>query len=110
MVSVSSIVVEARNRGSRVRMSLRKILNCSSCFRTILKKSTPINLDHPKLSGETTIQGAVTEVAAMVGENVKFRRGFILSTSFHGVVSTYLHTCPQPGKENYILTEFTVKF
>ncbi|CAO2201394.1 unnamed protein product [Urochloa humidicola] len=56
-----------------------------------------INLDHPKLSGETTIQSAVTEVAAMVGENVKFRRGFILSTSAHGVVSSYLHTCPQPG-------------
>lgn len=61
-----------------------------------------INLEHPKLTGETTVQGAVTEVAAMVGENVKFRRGFILSTSSHGVVSTYLHTCPQPGKENYL--------
>ncbi|CAN6195055.1 unnamed protein product [Urochloa humidicola] len=56
-----------------------------------------INLDHPKLSGETTVQSAVTEVAAMVGENVKFRRGFILSTTAHGVVSSYLHTCPQPG-------------
>ncbi|KAF3335504.1 elongation factor Ts [Carex littledalei] len=60
-------------------------------------ESTTINLEHPKLTGETTVQGAVTEVAAMVGENVKFRRGFILSTSSHGVVSTYLHTCPQPG-------------
>ncbi|CAL5002735.1 unnamed protein product [Urochloa decumbens] len=56
-----------------------------------------IKLDHPKLSGETTVQSAVTEVAAMVGENVKFRRGFILSTTAHGVVSSYLHTCPQPG-------------
>lgn len=56
-----------------------------------------INLNHPKLSGETTVQSAITEVAAMVGENVKFRRGFVLSTSSHGVVSTYLHTCPQPG-------------
>jgi len=56
-----------------------------------------INLDHPKLSGETTVQSAVTEVAAMVGENVKLRRGFILSTTAHGVVSSYLHTCPQPG-------------
>ncbi|TVU06525.1 hypothetical protein EJB05_49746, partial [Eragrostis curvula] len=56
-----------------------------------------INLDHPKLSGETTVQSAVTEVAAMVGENVKFRRGFMLSTSAHGVVSSYMHTCPQPG-------------
>nr|CAD1831410.1 unnamed protein product [Ananas comosus var. bracteatus] len=56
-----------------------------------------INLDHPKLSGETTVQGAVTEVAAMVGENVKLRRGYLLSTTSHGVVSSYLHTCPQPG-------------
>ncbi|KAL6616750.1 hypothetical protein ACP70R_039020 [Stipagrostis hirtigluma subsp. patula] len=56
-----------------------------------------INLDHPKLSGETTVQSAVTEVAAMVGENVKLRRGFMLSTTAHGVVSSYMHTCPQPG-------------
>ncbi|KAJ4969890.1 hypothetical protein NE237_002989 [Protea cynaroides] len=56
-----------------------------------------INLDHPKLSGETTVQNAITEVAAMVGENVKLRRGIQLSTSAHGVVSSYLHTSPQPG-------------
>uniref|UniRef100_A0A0E0ELD4 Elongation factor Ts, mitochondrial n=1 Tax=Oryza meridionalis TaxID=40149 RepID=A0A0E0ELD4_9ORYZ len=56
-----------------------------------------VNLDHPKLSGETTVQSAVTEVAAMVGENVKFRRGFIMSTTAHGVVCSYMHTCPQPG-------------
>ncbi|XP_062191435.1 elongation factor Ts, mitochondrial [Phragmites australis] len=56
-----------------------------------------INLDHPKLSGETTVQSAVTEVAAMVGENVKLRRGFMLSTTAHGVVSSYMHTCPHPG-------------
>ncbi|KAF0926003.1 hypothetical protein E2562_020688 [Oryza meyeriana var. granulata] len=55
-----------------------------------------VNLDHPKLSGETTVQSVVTEVAAMVGENVKFRRGFMLSTTAHGVVSSYLHSCPQP--------------
>ncbi|EAZ06910.1 hypothetical protein OsI_29149 [Oryza sativa Indica Group] len=56
-----------------------------------------VNLDHPKLSGETTVQSAVTELAAMVGENVKFRRGFIMSTTAHGVVCSYMHTCPQPG-------------
>ncbi|XP_008794695.2 elongation factor Ts, mitochondrial-like isoform X2 [Phoenix dactylifera] len=56
-----------------------------------------INLDHPKICGETTVQSAVTEVAAMVGENVKLRRGFALSTSSHGVISSYLHTSPQPG-------------
>ncbi|KAB2022090.1 hypothetical protein ERO13_D07G169000v2 [Gossypium hirsutum] len=56
-----------------------------------------LNLDHPKISGETTIQNAVTEVAAMMGENIKLRRGVVMSTSSHGVVSAYLHRCPQPG-------------
>ncbi|PPD74943.1 hypothetical protein GOBAR_DD28128 [Gossypium barbadense] len=55
-----------------------------------------LNLDHPKISGETTIQNAVTEVAAMMGENIKLRRGVVMSTSSHGVVSAYLHRCPQP--------------
>lgn len=66
-------------------------------FGPELLENMPINLDHPKLSVETTVQSAVTEVAAMVGENVKLRRGFMLSTTAHGVVSSYMHTCPQPG-------------
>ncbi|XP_048539834.1 uncharacterized protein LOC125518994 [Triticum urartu] len=66
-------------------------------FTPAYLENMSINLDHPKLSGETTVQNAVTEVAAMVGENVKLRRGFMLSTTAHGVVSSYLHTCPQPG-------------
>ncbi|XP_042514859.1 elongation factor Ts, mitochondrial isoform X2 [Macadamia integrifolia] len=56
-----------------------------------------INLDHPKLSGETTVQSAITEVAAIMGENVTLRRGFQMSSSAHGVVSSYLHSSPQPG-------------
>ncbi|XP_078434319.1 translation elongation factor Ts (EF-Ts) [Wolffia australiana] len=56
-----------------------------------------ISLDHPKLNGEMTVHGAITEVAAMVGENVRFRRGFALETSSNGIVSSYLHTSPQPG-------------
>ncbi|KAI7752305.1 hypothetical protein M8C21_015051 [Ambrosia artemisiifolia] len=56
-----------------------------------------INFDHPKLSGETTVENAITEVAAMMGENVKLRRGFAMPMSKHGVISTYLHTCPHPG-------------
>ncbi|XWS47268.1 hypothetical protein CRYUN_Cryun14cG0137800 [Craigia yunnanensis] len=56
-----------------------------------------LNLEHPKMSGETTVQNAVTEVAAMMGENVKLRRGFVMSTSLQGVVSAYLHRSPQPG-------------
>ncbi|KAK6127006.1 hypothetical protein DH2020_039255 [Rehmannia glutinosa] len=30
-----------------------------------------MNFDHPKLSGERTVENAITEVAAMMGENVK---------------------------------------
>lgn len=57
-----------------------------------------INFEHPKMSGERTVHNAITEVAAMVGENVKLRRGFAMSTSSPGVISTYLHTCPKPGR------------
>ncbi|KAJ7971260.1 Elongation factor Ts, mitochondrial [Quillaja saponaria] len=56
-----------------------------------------LNLEHPKVNGETTVQNATTEVAAMMGENVRVRRGFVMSTSLKGVISTYLHTSPQPG-------------
>ncbi|KAH0774503.1 hypothetical protein KY290_011640 [Solanum tuberosum] len=56
-----------------------------------------LNLDHPKLSGEKSVQNAITEVAAMMGENVKLRRGFAMSAPSLGVISTYLHTSPQPG-------------
>ncbi|KAJ7975790.1 Elongation factor Ts, mitochondrial [Quillaja saponaria] len=55
-----------------------------------------LNLEHPKINGETTVQNAITEVAAMMGENVRVRRGFVMSTSSKGVLSTYLHTSPQP--------------
>ncbi|XP_048139122.1 elongation factor Ts, mitochondrial isoform X2 [Rhodamnia argentea] len=56
-----------------------------------------LKLEHPKISGETTVQNAITEVAAIMGENVKFRRGYAMCASSHGVLSTYLHTSPQPG-------------
>ncbi|CAK9151816.1 unnamed protein product [Ilex paraguariensis] len=56
-----------------------------------------MNLEHPKLRGETTVQNAITEVAAMMGENVKLRRGFTVSTCANGVMSTYLHTSPKSG-------------
>ncbi|KAG2295441.1 hypothetical protein Bca52824_042110 [Brassica carinata] len=56
-----------------------------------------LNLDHPKVNGETTVSNAVTEVAAIMGENVKFRRGFLMSKPSAGVLSAYLHTSPQPG-------------
>ncbi|WRX09271.1 Translation elongation factor EFTs/EF1B [Theobroma cacao] len=46
------------------------------------------NLEHPKISGETTVQNAVTEVAAMMGENVKLRRGFVMSSFPNGVAES----------------------
>lgn len=56
-----------------------------------------MNFDHPKLTGERTIQNAIMEVAAMMGENVKLGGGFALSAPSQGVLSTYLHLSPQPG-------------
>ena len=56
-----------------------------------------IDLEHQKISGETTVKNAITEVAAMMGENVRLRRGFVIDASSNGIVSTYLHTSPQPG-------------
>ena len=38
----------------------------------------PFNLDHPKFNGQTTVHNAITELAAMMGENVRLRRGCFL--------------------------------
>jgi len=64
-------------------------------------QDTTLNLDHPKISGETTVQNAITEVAAMMGENVRLRRGYVLPAPSNGFISTYLHTSPQPGKNSF---------
>lgn len=56
-----------------------------------------MSFDHPKLTGEKNVQNAITEVAAMMGENVKLGGGFAVSAPSHGVLSTYLHSSPQPG-------------
>lgn len=64
-------------------------------------QDTTLNLEHPKISGETTVQNAITEVAAMMGENVRLRRGYVLPASSNGFISTYLHTSPQPGKNSF---------
>lgn len=56
-----------------------------------------LSLDHPILNGEKTVQNAITELAAMMGENVKLRRGFAIAHPTQGVMSTYLHTSPQQG-------------
>ncbi|VVA99665.1 unnamed protein product [Arabis nemorensis] len=66
-------------------------------FGPELFEELKLNLDHPKVNGETTVSNAVTEVAAIMGENVKFRRGFLLSKSPTSVLSAYLHSTPQPG-------------
>ncbi|KAL2642343.1 hypothetical protein R1flu_009930 [Riccia fluitans] len=59
-------------------------------------EAAKIELNHPKLSGESTISDAVAEVASIMGENVKLRRGFFLSSST-GVVASYLHSSTQAG-------------
>ncbi|CAK8533834.1 unnamed protein product [Lathyrus sativus] len=56
-----------------------------------------LNLEHPKINGETTVQNAITDVAAMMGENVKLTRAYVMPAPSNGLVSTYLHTSPQPG-------------
>ncbi|GMG99244.1 hypothetical protein Nepgr_001084 [Nepenthes gracilis] len=56
-----------------------------------------LNLDHPKLSGEKTVKTVVTELAAIMGENVRLRRGVAMSKTSPGILSTYLHSSPQPG-------------
>ncbi|XP_021754468.1 elongation factor Ts, mitochondrial-like isoform X2 [Chenopodium quinoa] len=60
-------------------------------------ESLKLNLNHPKLCGEKSVQEAVVELAAMMGENVKLRRGSALSKTSPGVISTYLHSSPQSG-------------
>lgn len=65
-------------------------------------------MDHPKLSGERTAQTAVTEVAAMMGENVKLGGGYTISSPLHGVISTYLHTSPQPGSKEFLNFNSTI--
>lgn len=67
-----------------------------------------LNLEHPRISGETTVQNAITEIAAMMGENVRLRRGVIMSTSSPAVISTYLHTSPQPGRLFWELSCFAL--
>lgn len=62
-----------------------------------LLEEIKMDFDHPKLSGEKTVQNAIIEVAAMMGENIKLRRIFAMPTPSSGVISTYLHTSPQPG-------------
>ncbi|GLJ07808.1 hypothetical protein SUGI_0074470 [Cryptomeria japonica] len=76
--------------------SLPKDLSQAGTINPKVLEEMKIKLDHPKLSGETTVQNALMEVAAIMGENVKLRRGFALSSTT-GIVSSYLHASPQPG-------------
>ncbi|KAL3695752.1 hypothetical protein R1sor_009828 [Riccia sorocarpa] len=59
-------------------------------------EAAKIELNHPKLSGRSTVADAVAEVASIMGENVKIRRGFLLSSST-GIVASYLHSSTQAG-------------
>ena len=53
-------------------------------------------MEHEKFSGEATVQEAVKQVAAIMGENVRLRRGFLVSSQT-GIVSSYLHASAHPG-------------
>lgn len=58
-------------------------------------EAAKVILDHPKLSGESSVRDAVAETAGMLGENVKLRRCFrVTSPGFSGV---YLHDSPLEG-------------
>lgn len=56
-----------------------------------------LKLDHSKLGGDLPIGMAITDVAAMMGENIKLRRALTVCAPSKGIVSTYLHTSPAPG-------------
>ncbi|KAJ8748181.1 hypothetical protein K2173_000589 [Erythroxylum novogranatense] len=79
-----------------VQSTCQQVSGVRSIGPEILEDSK-LNLEHPKINGETTVQNAITEVAAIMGENVKLRRAFVMTTRSPSVLSTYLHTSPQPG-------------
>jgi translation elongation factor Ts len=60
-------------------------------------KEVKVQLSHAKLQGESTVQEAVAEVGSVMGENVRLRRGFKMSSSESGVLCSYLHSESQPG-------------
>lgn len=45
----------------------------------------------------------------MMGENVKLRRGFAMSAPSYAVMSTYLHTSPQPGRISYTVITLCIE-
>ncbi|GER45690.1 pentatricopeptide repeat, partial [Striga asiatica] len=57
------------NNGDVLLASLRLILTVPFTF--FIFQDLKVNFDHPKLTGERTVQNAIVEVAAMMGENVK---------------------------------------
>lgn len=70
----------------------------------VLCQAVKLKLEHEKLSGESTVKEAVTEVAAIMGENVRLRRGFFISSET-GIVSSYLHASADPGSSMPIPAE-----
>ncbi|CAM6097901.1 unnamed protein product [Calypogeia fissa] len=60
-------------------------------------RDVKVELRHPKLQGESTVQEAVAEVGSIMGENVRLRRGFKMTSSSSGVLCSYLHSTAQPG-------------
>jgi translation elongation factor EF-Ts len=62
----------------------------------IFYQSKQVKLEHPKLTCDATVQEAIHEAAAIMGENLKLRRGFCISAEA-GLVSSYLHMSPHQG-------------
>ncbi|CAA2973908.1 elongation factor Ts, mitochondrial [Olea europaea subsp. europaea] len=69
-------------------------------------KDLKMNLDHPKLNGEKTVQNAITELTAMMGENVRLGGAFAMCVPSYGVLSTYLHQ--SPNQRNKMLSEIAM--
>ncbi|EFJ37274.1 hypothetical protein SELMODRAFT_437874 [Selaginella moellendorffii] len=55
-----------------------------------------VKLDHASITRELCVRDAVSEVAAITGENVRLRRAFYISSQ-RGIVSSYLHMSPASG-------------
>ncbi|XP_024535210.1 elongation factor Ts, mitochondrial [Selaginella moellendorffii] len=55
-----------------------------------------VKLDHASITRELRVRDAVSEVAAITGENVRLRRAFYISSQ-RGIVSSYLHMSPASG-------------
>ena len=57
-----------------------------------------VALDHPKMSGQSSVAEALAEACLLTGENVRVRRAFNMGGPGM-VVASYLHTSPEAGRD-----------